>query len=96
VPWQYAPEDPNRIRWLPEADQVWKAIINDKPLPKKLLDDAINAEQLPGSPPPSGSAGPSGSPSSSPSGTPSSPSTSPTGQTTQEAAEEAAANGLCA
>ena len=32
VPWQYAPDDPNRIRWLPEAEQVWQAIINDKPI----------------------------------------------------------------
>ena len=44
VPWQYAPDDPNRIRWLPEAEQVWTAIANDKPLPRKFLGDAISAE----------------------------------------------------
>ena len=38
VPWQYAPEDPNRIRWLPEADQVWHALINDKPLAPRFLE----------------------------------------------------------
>ena len=26
------PDDPNRIRWLPEAEQVWQAMINDEPL----------------------------------------------------------------
>jgi LCP family protein required for cell wall assembly len=91
VPWQYAPEDPNRIRWLPEAQQVWNAIINDRPMPRKLLDDAISAEHLPGQP--------TGSPSGSPTGTPSSPGTptgSPTDGATDEEAAEAAENGLCA
>ena len=53
VPWQYAPDDPNRIRWLPESKQVWTAIINDKPIAPRFLDDAISAEHLPGSPTPS-------------------------------------------
>ena len=99
VPWQYAPEDPNRIRWLPEAKQVWNALINDKPLAPKFLNDAISAEHMPGQPTstptgsPSGS--PTGSPSGTPSGTPSTPTTSPT-EESSDAAEEAAANGLCA
>jgi len=92
VPWEYAPEDPNRIRWLPAAHQVWTAIINDKPIAPRFLNDAINAEHLPGSPPPSPTANPSGSPHGSPNGTPSSPTTSPTGQ----AAEQAEQDGLCA
>ncbi len=111
VPWQYAPEDPNRIRWLPEAQQVWTAIIKDKPIPRRFLDDAISAEHLPGSPPPSPTDGPTGGPThgptdgptdgptGSPSGTPStpgSPTTPPTDGPTDEEAEEAAANGLCA
>jgi LCP family protein required for cell wall assembly len=99
VPWQYDPEDPNRIRWLPEAKQVWTALINDKPLAPKFLNDAISAEHLPGQPTssPTGSptGSPSGSPTGTPSGTPSSPTTSPT-EESSDAAEEAAANGLCA
>jgi len=100
VPWQYAPEDPNRIRWLPAADQVWGALANDRPIPPRFLGDAINAEHLPGTPTPSGTptgsatGGPGGSPSGSPSDSPS-PS-GPTSQSTAEAAEQAAENGLCA
>lgn len=99
VPWQYAPEDPNRIRWLPEARQVWQAIINDKQMPAKFLSDAISADQLPGQPTSSPTSSPTGSPSGSPtgtpSGTPSSPTTSPTDESSDDA-EEAAENGLCA
>ena len=102
VPWQYAPDDPNRIRWLPEAEQVWTAIINDKPIPRRFLDDAISAEQLPGSPTPSPTETPTdtptASPTDSPTGTPSSPgtpATSPTEESTEDAAEEARENGLC-
>ena len=103
VPWQYAPEDPNRIRWLPESKQVWTAIINDKPIAPRFLDDAISAEHLPGSPTPSPTDSPTdtptGTPTDSPTGTPSSPdtpTTSPTDTTTEEEAAEAAENGLCA
>ena len=102
VPWQYDPADPNRIRWLPEAKQVWTALINDKPLAPKFLNDAISAEHLPGQPTSTPTASPSGSPTGSPTGTPSgspsspaSPTTSPT-EESSAAAEEAAANGLCA
>jgi LCP family protein required for cell wall assembly len=87
VPWQYAPDDPNRIRWLPEAQQVWNAIINDKPMARKFLSDAISAEHLPGQP----SGSPTGTPSS-----PGTPTTSPTDEPTDEEAAQAAENGLCA
>ena len=105
VPWQYAPDDPNRIRWLPEAKQVWQAIINDRPLAPKFLNDAITAEHLPGSPTASPSGSPTGSPTGMPSGTPSGtpsspttsePTTSPSTQSSEEAAEQARENGLCA
>ena len=95
VPWQYAPEDPNRIRWLPEARQVWQAMINDTKLAPKFLDDAISAEHLPGQPTSTPTGTPSGSPTSTPSGTPSSPTTTPTDESS-DAAAEAAENGLCA
>ena len=87
VPWQYAPDDPNRIRWLPEADQVWTAVVNDKPIPRKFLDEAISAEHLPGSP--------TASPTDTPTGTPS-PTDTPSTSPTDEEAEQAAENGLCA
>jgi LCP family protein required for cell wall assembly len=101
VPWEYAPDDPNRIRWLPAAKQVWTAMINDKPLGPRFLNDAISAAHLPGSPTPAPTetASPSGSPSGSPTGDPSPPGTptaSPTEQPSQEAAQEARDNGLCA
>jgi LCP family protein required for cell wall assembly len=94
IPWEYAPEDPNRIRWLPAAKQVWQAIINDKPLAPRFLSDAINAERPPGSPTPSGTPSPTGTPSGSPSSSPSSPS-SPSSSPSSDAAEQAAENGLC-
>ena len=105
VPWQYDPEDPNRIRWLPESQQVWQAMINDKPLAPRFLDDAISAEHLPGSPTPtpSDTASPSGSPTGTPTddpttdpSSPSTPSTSPTDVPTEEDTQEAIDNGLCA
>ena len=101
VPWQYAPDDPNRIRWLPESKQVWRAMINDKPLAPRFLDDAISAEHLPGSPTPtptpSDTASPSGSPTGTPSSDPSSPATPSTSPTpTEEDTQAAIENGLCA
>jgi LCP family protein required for cell wall assembly len=99
VPWQYAPDDPNRIRWLPESKQVWQAMINDKPLAPRFLDDAISAEHLPGSPTPtpSDTASPSGSPTGTPSTDPSSPATPSTSPTpTEEDTQDAIDNGLCA
>jgi len=99
VPWQYAPDDPNRIRWLPESEQVWQAMINDKPLAPRFLDDAISAEHLPGSPTPTPTPTDTASPSGSPTGTPSSPGTpssTPSDVPTEEDTQEAIDNGLCA
>ena len=42
VPWQYAPSDPNRVEWLPEADELWEKVRNDSPL-GKFRDGAITA-----------------------------------------------------
>jgi LCP family protein required for cell wall assembly len=101
VPWEYTPE--YRVRWLPEAEQLWKKIRADEPLTSRLSEGAVKADAAPG-PEPSGS--PSASPSESPSETPSetteSPSEtpsetqSPTPEESEQAQEEAAANGLCA
>jgi len=102
VPWEPWTEDPNRVAWKPEADQLWRLIRRDRPLSAEFDADAVT----PGSgttatagTSPSGT--PSGSPSSSPSG---SPSGSPTGTTTPSQAPtkseaqkkaDAEAAGLC-
>ena len=100
IPSDYAPDDPNRIRWLPAADDVWERIANDEPLTRQQSSQAISAENAPTSSPSGGSG--SGSPSSpsSPSGSatesPSSPGTPSSSPTNEEAAEAAREAGLCA
>jgi LCP family protein required for cell wall assembly len=43
VPFEtYAP-DPNRLQWAPSADKLWKRIIADKPVGKKLAGDVTSA-----------------------------------------------------
>lgn len=45
IPNYYPPEDPNRVAWLePEADQIWNAIRNDRPIPERLLTGVIKAD----------------------------------------------------
>ncbi len=86
IPWLWDPQDPNRVIWAPEAKKVWKKIVNDKPLTRRLTVDAISA----GKPPSSNKPDKTKSPSSS--GSPSLPSASPS----QDVANEAAvAAGLC-
>jgi LCP family protein required for cell wall assembly len=89
VPWQYDPADPNRVAWLPSADQLWKKIAEDEPLTRKLTSDAITAAAPPGQ---GGGKGGSGGGSGGPTDNP----TTEPGETPDEAAAEAAANGLCA
>ncbi|CAN5410563.1 LCP family protein [soil metagenome] len=43
VPWQYSPEDPNRVEWLPEADALWERVADDETLSKSQRDGAIKA-----------------------------------------------------
>ena len=43
VPWQYSPEDPNRVEWLPEADDLWERVMRDETLTKTLRDGVIKA-----------------------------------------------------
>lgn len=43
VPWQYSPADPNRVEWLPEADDLWKRVVDDQTLTKNLRDGVIKA-----------------------------------------------------
>lgn len=86
IPWTWDPNDPNRVIWAPAAAGVWKKILEDKPLSKRLSSDAINAGKPPGAtdePAPSDPERP-----------PKTPSTSPSPTTTPS--DEAAAAGLCA
>ncbi|GAA2130603.1 LCP family protein [Nocardioides bigeumensis] len=87
IPSDYAPDDPNRIRWLPAADDVWKRILKDQPLSRGQSSQAISAGNVPSQG--SGSSGSSGAGSDSPS----SASGSPQSEDAAEAAREA---GLCA
>jgi anionic cell wall polymer biosynthesis LytR-Cps2A-Psr (LCP) family protein len=87
VPFQYSPEDPNRVEMLPQANRLWQRVINDEPLSPNLLDGSISAQDDPD--------GESSPPSQSPSD---SPSTRPTPRNSQEEAEDQAAReaaGLC-
>ena len=43
MPWQYSPADPNRVEWLPEADDLWKRVVDDQTLTKNLRDGVIKA-----------------------------------------------------
>ncbi len=43
VPWQYSPEDPNRVEWLPEAEKLWRKVALDKPLSAKVSSGVITA-----------------------------------------------------
>jgi LCP family protein required for cell wall assembly len=104
VPWQYAPSDPNRVEWLPEAEDLWEKVRNDAPL-GKFRDGAITAgDDVTGSGGSTQSPGGSGSPSGpgtsgGPSDGASSPSESATDQSQAEADEAAReareAAGLC-
>jgi LCP family protein required for cell wall assembly len=83
APWQYDPEDPNRVRLLPSAQQLWLKIKRDDPLTRAQTETAISADNVP-----------SESPSASPSGSPSTSQTPrPTANASAEAEAEAA--GLC-
>lgn len=48
IPWEYDPENPNRVVWLPEANKVWNRLRKDKPLTKRLTAGAIDASSVPG------------------------------------------------
>jgi LCP family protein required for cell wall assembly len=97
VPWQYAPSDPNRVEWLPEAEELWEKVRNDAPL-GRLGDDSITAaDGVTGS---GGTSSPSSSPSESETGVGESPSegeSAPSATTSEssDAAEAREAAGLC-
>ena len=62
IPNQVDPADPNHLVWTPAAKQVWRKVVEDEPLTKRLATDVISAGNVPGSsasPSDQGSASPS-------------------------------------
>ena len=59
VPFMAYEPDPNRLVWAPEADELWKRIIADKPLNKKLSGQVVSADDSVGTPSPSDGPSPS-------------------------------------
>jgi LCP family protein required for cell wall assembly len=83
VPFQYSTEQPGRVEFLPEAEQLWQRVIDDEPLTRRLQEGVITAGDDVG--------GDSSSPST-PDGT-----GSPDGsESPSPSAEEREAAGLCA
>lgn len=89
VPWEWYPEDPNRVQWAePAAQRLWNRLEQDLTLTRKQAKDVTTAADAPGSKPK-----PSKSPGGSTDGSPSpSPSPSPTPADGTFAADE---NGIC-
>jgi LCP family protein required for cell wall assembly len=91
VPWDFWPEDPNRLIWTDDADALWNKMKFDKPLSRQLSTEAVSAAQRPG-----GTEEPAEDPSTGPSDGPSDePSDQPSEAPTRSAEEIAAENGLC-
>jgi anionic cell wall polymer biosynthesis LytR-Cps2A-Psr (LCP) family protein len=89
VPFEYSQAQPGRVEWLPSANAVWKRIVDDEPLTRRLSSGVITAGDVPGvsdQPDPEGPTGAGG-----PSGT-GGPSASPQDE---ERAAELSAAGLC-
>lgn len=60
VPFEAYEPDPNRLVWTPAADELWKRIIADEPLPQQLRNEVISAKDPVGTP--SGSPSPGSAP----------------------------------
>jgi LCP family protein required for cell wall assembly len=90
VPFQYSTEQPGRVELLPEAEALWRRVINDEPLSKRLSDQVITAgDEV------DGSASPGGSSSGTPAEDPSEPATTPPADNNEDTAAREQA-GLCA
>jgi len=96
IPNETDPTNANHLVWLPEAKKVWKKIIDDQPLTKRLATDVITAGNVPGSGSSGGGSGSSASAGSS--GSPSDGSSSGAGGAASQgpSSQELADAGLCA
>lgn len=91
VPWDWWPEDPNRLIWTAQADSLWERMQDDRPLGRRLSSDAVTAAGDSGDP--EAPDAPSGEASEQPSDPMTDePAEEPT-ESERAAAEE---NGLCA
>jgi LCP family protein required for cell wall assembly len=94
VPFESYEPDPNRLVWAPEAEQLWRRIRHDEPLPRKLSGSVTTAASPSSAPKP-----PKPSEPSEPS-EPATPGDEPRGPSEEEIAEaraeDARENGLCA
>lgn len=96
VPWDFWPEDPNRLIWTEDADALWHKMIFDLPLSKRLSTEAVSAARQPGGPAKPGE-DPSDDPSDDPTEEPSDQASETPSEVPSRSAEEIAAeNGLCA
>jgi LCP family protein required for cell wall assembly len=43
VPWEWWPEDPNRLVWTDRADDLWELMREDQPLSRRLSNQAVSA-----------------------------------------------------
>lgn len=50
VPWEWDPQDPNRLVWTDEADVLWRKLRNDEPLGQRVAPGVITAAEAPGAP----------------------------------------------
>ncbi|NYD43337.1 LCP family protein [Nocardioides panaciterrulae] len=91
IPNTVDPTNPNHLVWTPQAKRVWRKIIDDEPLTKRLATDVITAGNVPGG---SHHSGGSGHSSGSPSGGSSSGSSGTAAQGPSQ--QELADAGLCA
>jgi LCP family protein required for cell wall assembly len=48
TPWEPDPSNANRVVWAPQAQSLWKAIINDQVLTKAMLNGSLSARHIPG------------------------------------------------
>jgi LCP family protein required for cell wall assembly len=91
APFQYSTAQPGRVELLPEAEQLWKRVIDDEPLTRRLREGVITAgDDVAGS----GSPSESGTDSTSSPGSPSE--TESPGVPGSPTAAEREAAGLCA
>jgi len=57
TPWVYSTTQEGRVEWTPEVEDLWRLVLDDKPLSQAFAEDAISAADDPeGSSPPSGEA----------------------------------------
>lgn len=94
VPWDFWPEDPNRLIWTSDANELWHKMKFDQPLSRRLSTEAVTAAQRPGEGATGGATdGPTGGATD---GATDGPTVVPSDEPTRSAEEIAAENGLCA